>query len=45
MSEINVKKQILHGVNNSNCINDVNDNSIVVASKEKVMKVLSFRLV
>ena len=42
MSAINIKKQILHGVNISNCINDVNNNIIVVACRKKVTKVLSF---
>ena len=42
MSAINIKKQILPGVKNSNYINDVNENSIVVAYRKKVAKVLSF---
>ena len=42
MSAINIKKQILPGVKNSNCINDVNENSIVIAYRKKVTKVLSF---
>ena len=42
MSAINIEKKMLHGVNNSNCINDVNESSIVVAYGKKVTKVLIF---